>query len=343
MIAIVIAAHGGREQLELRQVTRPTPGPGEVLVELRAASVNHLDLWVRRGIPGVKYPLPLIPGCDGAGLVVELGPGVDDLARGTRVVLQPGISCGTCDRCLAGRDNQCRDYGILGEHRNGTDAQFICVPRANVVPISEKLTFEEAAAFPLVFLTAWHMAVARARIQPGELVLVHAGGSGVGSAAIQIARLLGARVFTTVGSADKATRVRKLGAEHVILYRDTNFADEIRKLTGKRGVDVILDHIGTDTWEGNIKSLTQGGRLVVCGATSGHEATTPLRYLFFKNLSILGSTMGSKSELIQVAQLVDRGALRPVVDSVLPLADVAQAHELLESRQTFGKIVLRIT
>jgi NADPH:quinone reductase-like Zn-dependent oxidoreductase len=256
--------------------------------------------------------------------------------------LQPGVSCGRCAECLAGDDNLCRSYGILGEALDGTDAALVAVPAANVMPIGSGLSFEAAAAFPLVFLTAWHMAVSRAQIRPGETVLVHAGASGVGSAAIQIARLLQARVLTTVGSAAKVERVRELGADEVILYRDTDVAAEVRRLTEKRGVDVILDHVGLDTWEGNWRSLARGGRVVVCGATSGHEVPTNLRLLFFKSLSLLGSTMGSKSELLRVLTLIEQGRLRPVVDRVLPFAEIARAHELLESRAVVGKIVLAL-
>ena len=340
MLAFQIDRFGAAPKL--RQVSVPKPGPGEVRVDLHAASLNHLDIWVRRGVEGVRYPLPLIPGCDGAGVVAALGAGVDDLELGTRVLLAPGIACGHCETCSAGRDNECRHYGILGEHRNGTNAEAIVVPRANAIPIPQALAFEDAAALPLAFLTAWHMAVARARIQPGDDVLVHAGASGVGSCAIQIARSLRARVITTVGSEAKANLVRSLGAEHVILYRETDFADAVRDLTEKRGVDVILDHVGADTWEGNVRSLTRGGRLVVCGSTSGHLVTANLRFLFFKNLAFLGSTMGSRSELLRVLRLVERGVLRPVVDRILPLDEVARAHELLESRRALGKLVLQI-
>ena len=342
MKAVVIESHGGLEALEMRDVPRPQPGPGEVLVELHAAALNHLDVWVRRGVEGVRYPLPLVPGCDGAGVVAALGDGVSDLQLGTRVLLAPGVSCGHCEMCSAGRDNECRHYGILGEHRDGTHAEYIAVPRANAIPIPSALSFTDAAALPLAFLTAWHMAVVRAAIQPGDDVLVHAGASGVGSCAIQIARALRARVITTVGSEEKADLVRGLGAEHVVLYRQTDFAQAVRDLTGKRGVDVILDHVGADTWEGNVRSLTRGGRLVVCGSTSGHLVPTNLRFLFFKNLSFLGSTMGSRSELLRVMRLVERGVLRPVVDRVLPLHDVARAHERLESRRALGKLVLQI-
>jgi NADPH:quinone reductase-like Zn-dependent oxidoreductase len=342
MRAVVVREHGGVEKLEIATLPDPDPGPGEIRVALATAALNHLDLWVRRGIAGVKYPLPLVPGCDGAGVVSALGPGVDGPPPGTRVALQPGLSCGRCAACLGGMDMLCRRYGILGETRNGTEAEFVCVPAANVMPISDALTFEAAAAFPLVFLTAWHMAVERARVQPADTVLVHAGASGVGSAAIQIAKSLQARVFATVGSAAKVDAVRRLGADEVIVYRDADFASEVWRLSAKRGVDVILDHVGADTWEGNLRSLAPGGRLVVCGATSGFEVPTNLRRVYFKNLAILGSTMGSKAALLRVLALVEAGALQPVVDRVLSLEQVAEGHRLLESRAVVGKVVLRI-
>jgi NADPH:quinone reductase-like Zn-dependent oxidoreductase len=338
--AIVIRRHGGLDCLEWTECPTPSPNAGEILVEIKAASINHLDTWVRRGIPGVKYPLPLIPGCDGAGIVAALGAGVTGPAPGTRVALQPGVACGRCRACLSGDDFLCREYGILGEHRDGTHAEFIAVPAANVMPIQDSLSFEAAAAFPLVFLTAWHMAVTRARLQPGETVLIQAGASGVGSAAIQIAKLHRARVLTTVGSPDKIEPVRALGADEVILYREADFAAEARRLTGKRGVDAVLDHVGVETWEGNIRALATGGRLVVCGATSGYQAQTNLRLLFFKNLSLLGSTMGSKAELLRVLGLMESGDLRPVIDRVLPMSEVAEGHRRLEARTVVGKIVI---
>lgn len=342
MKAVVISEHGGLDRLQHVERPVPAPGPGEVLVEVKAVSLNHLDTWVRRGISGVQFPLPLVPGCDGAGVVAALGAGVSGPPVGTRVALQPGVSCERCAACLSGDDFLCRHYGMLGEHRDGTNAQFIAVPASSLIPISDGLPFETAACIPVAFLTAWHMVVARARVQPGDTVLVHAGASGVGIAAIQIARLFHARVFTTVGAPGKVQAVRDLGAEEVILYRDADFASEARRLTGKRGVDVILDHVGTDTWEGNLRALAAGGRLVTCGATGGHEAKTNLRILFFKNISLLGSTMGSKAELLRVFPLVESGVLRPVIDRVLPIAQVAQGHQLLEDRHVTGKIVLTL-
>ena len=342
MRAVVIREHGDVDRLEIVSRPDPEPGPGEVRVALRTAALNHLDTWLRRGIPGVQYPLPIIPGCDGAGVVSALGPGVDGPAPGTRVALQPGVSCGRCGACLSGQDPLCRRYGILGETRDGTNAEFICVPAANVLPIADHLGFEEAAAFPLVFLTAWHMAVERARIQPGDTVLVHAAVSGVGSAAVQIAKMLQARVLATVGAASKVESARRLGADEVLLYRDTDWVAETRRLTAKRGVDVVLDHVGGETWGGNLRSLATGGRLVVCGATSGHEVATNLRLVFFKNLSILGSTMGSKAVLWRLLPLVESGVLRPLIDRVLPLERVADAHRAIENRAVTGKMVLRI-
>ena len=279
MRAIVIHEHGDRSRLREEDRPLPEPGPGEARVRLRAAALNHLDVWVRKGVPGVRYPLPLIPGCDGAGLVDAVGEGVD-LEPGLACVLAPGISCGRCVSCAAGDDHLCRSYGILGEHRDGTCAEFITVPAANVLPKPESLSFEEAAAVPLVFLTAWHMVVVRAQVRPGETVLVHAAGSGVSSAAIQIADFLGARVLVTAGSGEKLDKAAELGAEAGINYREEDFTDAIRRLTGKRGVDVIVDHVGAPTWEGNIKSLARGGRpstaptharAVVAGVTTPSE------------------------------------------------------------------------
>jgi NADPH:quinone reductase-like Zn-dependent oxidoreductase len=250
------------------------------------------------------------------------------------------VSCGVCEPCARGDDNLCRYYGILGETRDGTCADFIVVPAANVLPKPESISFEEAAAIPLPFLTAWHMLRRRAHLEPGETILIHAAGSGVSTAGIQIADLLGARIFVTAGSDEKLARAREMGAEAGINYRTADFAAEVRRLTGKRGVDVVFDHVGADTWEGNIRSLAKGGRLVFCGNTSGTKGTTSLPHVFFKSLSLLGSTMGSRSEVFEILRLVKRGILAPVIDRVLPLAEVAEGHRVLEERQAFGRVVL---
>jgi len=340
MKAVLIPRHGGEEVLEIADLPKPRPGPGEVLVQVKAAGVNHLDTWVRRGLPGITLPLPMIPGSDAAGLVAEVGPGVAGVAAGDRVFVSPGYSCERCVECYAGREPLCRDYGLLGEHRNGTQAEYIALRATHVMPLPDPLSFEQGAAFPLVFLTAWHMLVGRAAVQPGEDVLVHAGGGGVGSAAIQIAKLCGARVLTTVGSDDKAEKARALGADLVINYRSEDFLAQVKKTTGKRGVDVVIDSIGQETWEGSIQALARGGRLVTCGATTGYRGSTDLRFVFFKGLSILGSTTGSRSDLLRIARLVGDGRLRPVVDRVLPLERVADAHRAVAGRTLFGKIIL---
>ncbi len=340
MQAVLIEEHGGPDALRIVERPDPEPGPGEVRVRVRAAALNHLDVWVRKGIPGVRYPLPLIPGCDGAGLVDRLGPGVNHLEIGSACVLAPGVSCGTCEPCARGDDHLCRHYGILGENRDGTCADFIVVPAENVLPKPEKLSFEEAAALGLPFLTAWHMLMVRAALRPGETVLIHAAGSGVSTAGIQIADMLGARIIVTAGSDQKLERAKEMGAEAGINYRTQDFAGEIRGLTGKRGVDVIFDHVGQDTWEGNIKSLTRGGRLVFCGNTSGTEAVTSLPRVFFKSLSLLGSTMGSRSELHEILRLVERETLQPVIHEVLPMSKVGEGHRMLEAREVFGRVVL---
>jgi NADPH:quinone reductase-like Zn-dependent oxidoreductase len=340
MKAVLIRRHGGYEALEIAEIPPPIAGPGEVLVRVRAAGMNHLDTWVRRGMPGVVVPLPMIPGSDAAGEIVALGPGVQGVAVGDRVFVSPGFSCGRCVACLSGEEPLCKDYGILGEHRNGTQAELIALPAASVLPLHEGLSFEEGAAFPLVFLTAWHMLVTRARVRVGEDVLVHAAGSGVGTAAVQIAKLHGARVLATVGSDDKAAKVRALGADEAINYRTSDFQEETRRLTGRRGVDVVAESVGQETWAGSLRSLARGGRLVTCGSTSGYEAKTDLRHVFFKGLSILGSTMGSRGELLRLARFIGERRLRPVIDRVLPLERVAEGHRAMAERSLFGKIVL---
>jgi NADPH:quinone reductase-like Zn-dependent oxidoreductase len=337
---VIIHEHGGLDALVVEERPDREPAPGEVRVRIRAAALNHLDLWVRKGVPGVRYPLPIIPGCDGSGIVDRVGEGVTGIEPGSACVIAPGVSCGRCEACSRGEDHLCRWYGILGEHRDGTCADLITLPARNILPKPENLSFEEAAAFGLSFLTAWHMVFERARLRPGETVLIHAAGSGVSTAALQMADLLGARILATAGSDEKLTRARDLGARETINYRTTDFAAEVRRLTGKRGADVILDHVGRDTWNGNIRSLAKGGRLVICGNTSGREAVTSLPHVFFKNLSLLGSTMGSRAELYEVIRLLEGEILTPVVDRVLPMAEIREAHRVLEDREVFGKVVV---
>jgi NADPH:quinone reductase-like Zn-dependent oxidoreductase len=340
MDAVVLREHGGPEVLRRERIARPDAGPGQVRVQIGAVALNHMDLWVRRGGPAFKLEYPHRLGCDIAGTIDQLGDGVTDLRAGARVVVQPGLSCGHCAQCLGGRDNLCRDYKILGENAQGGYAQWIVVPRVNVAPAPAALSDPEAASVILPFLTAWQMVVRKAQVSPGDTVLVQGAGSGVGVAALQIAKLYGARVIATVGSDDKAARAQALGADEVVNYRTTDFVAAARAATGKRGVDVVIEHVGGDTFVGSIKAVRSGGRIVTCGATSGFTPQIDLRHVFFRQIEILGSTMGSKKDLLRVLDHVNAGRLKPVVHQVLPLADAAAAHRILEERAAFGKVVL---
>jgi NADPH:quinone reductase-like Zn-dependent oxidoreductase len=338
--AIVLREHGGPEVLHAARLPMPQPGPGEVRVEVRAVALNHLDLWVRRGGPAFRLEYPHRLGSDIAGVVDAVGPGVDEALVGRRTIVNPGLSCGACRDCLGGADNLCRGYRILGENAQGGYATHLVVPRANLAPYPGELSFPEAAASILPFLTAWQMLVRKARVAPGETVLVHGAGAGVGVAAIQVARLLGARVIATAGSPEKLARARELGADEGIDYRAQDFVAEVRRLTERRGVDVVFEHVGGDTFAASLRALRNGGRLVTCGATAGATPQIDLRHVFFRQLEILGSTMGPKGDLFTIAGHVAAGRLRPVVHAVLPLAEAAEAHRLLEARAVFGKLVL---
>jgi NADPH:quinone reductase-like Zn-dependent oxidoreductase len=340
MQAARIHAHGPPEVLRVEDVPEPVPAPGEVLVRVLGVSVNHLDLFVRRGMPGVTIPLPRILGCDATGEVVALGQEVLDLAVGTRVLLEPGFSSGLSAADRAGNDHLSDDYGIRGEHSDGFDCELVALPRRFCLPLAPELDPVAVAALPLVFLTAFGLLVTRARLARGESVLVLAGASGVGSAAIQIARDLGARVFATAGSAAKRELCLSLGAEAVFDHARADWGKELKRLTGGRGVDVVVEHVGPATWETSMRCLARNGRLVTCGGTSGPSVTLQLPHLFIKNLSVLGSTMGPRNALPGILAKVQSGAYRPVLDRVLPLSSVAEAHALLEERAVAGKIVL---
>ncbi len=340
MKAIAIRRHGGPEVLELIELPTPTPRAQEVRVRVKAVALNHLDIWVRKGWPGLKLPLPHVLGSDVAGAIDALGAEVTGLKVGDEVVVNPGVSCGACEKCLSGNDVLCRRYQIIGEDIAGGYAEFVCVPRQNVLPKPAALSFEQAACLPLTFLTAWHMLVGRAQLQPGETVLIHAAGSGVGSAAVQIAKVVGAKVIATASTQAKLDKARALGADVLVNYTTHDFLDEVKKATNRKLVDVVFEHVGATTWEKSIACLPKGGRLVTCGATTGHDVQIDLRTLFYKSISLLGSTMGSKAELFRVLELVERGRLVPVLDRVMPLEKAAEAHGLLSDRQTFGNVVL---
>ena len=335
-------AHGGPEVLQAEDFPDAVARPGEVLVRVRACALNHLDLWTRKGGAGKSPAFPHILGCDIAGEIAALPEPVAGLAVGQRVMLSPGTSCGRCRMCLSGEDSSCREYRILGAQVHGGYAELVRCPAANVIAIPDDVAFPDAAAFPLVFLTAWRMLVKRAQLARGEDVLIWAAGSGVGMAAIQIAKILGARVIATGGSAEKLDKARSLGADETIDHHAQDVAAEVRRLTGKKGVEVVVEHTGQETWARSILSMAHRGRLVTCGATTGPEGATDLRHLFAKQLTLMGSYMGSKADLLEAAPLFFDGRLRPVVHAVLPLADAARAHEMMEASRHFGKIVLNV-
>jgi NADPH:quinone reductase-like Zn-dependent oxidoreductase len=342
MKAIVFHQHGGPDVLNYEDAPEPALRANDVLVRVKACALNHLDLWVRRGLPNVPIPLPHIPGSDIAGEIAKIGVDVTNVRVGQKVVLAPLVSCGKCPACLAGLDNYCRQATNLGYMIDGGCAEFVRAPEVNCLPYPENLKWEEAAAIPLVFQTAWHMLITRAQLQPGEDVLILGAGSGVGSASIQIARFFGARVIVTAGSDEKLSKAKELGADHLINHKTQKIRDEVRRITNKRGVNVVFEHVGTATWEDSFSSLAPAGRLVTCGATTGFDAKVDLRFLFSRQLSLLGSYMGTKSELHTVMKLVAAGKFKPVVDRVFPLAEAATAHAYLESGSQFGKVVLSV-
>ena len=333
MKAVRFHEHGGPEVLRYEDAPDPQPAEGRAIVRVRACALNHLDLWERRGLDRMKLPLPHISGADVAGEVLETGQ---------RVMLQPGLRCGACAACHRGDDNHCVRYDVLGLRSDGGYAELISVPLENLILIPAALDFIPAAAFPLTFLTAWHMLVTRGRLGEGDVVLVLAGGSGVGQAAIQLARHFGARVFAT-SAPEKAQRTRALGAEQVFDHYSVDFSKEVRRLTDGRGVDIVVEHVGEATWDRSVRALATGGRLVTCGATTGFAASLDLRHLFARQLSLLGCYMGRFAELDSAAQLLFDGRVTPVIDEVFPLERAADAQRRLENKGQFGKVVLQVS
>lgn len=340
MRAVTFSEFGDVNVLKYGEAPTPSAGPGEVVVNLKAAAMNHLDLWVRSGAREKNIPLPHILGCDGAGVISEIGLGVEYFKLGDRVLISPGLSCGHCDKCIDGRDNLCREYRVLGVREDGTYADYVKLPALNVVPIPDGVDFNSAAAFPLVFLTAWHMLVTLAKIRPGETVLIHGAGSGVGSAAIQIAKLFGAHIITTAGHEEKLLRAKKLGADEIINYNEKDFVEEVKRLTEKQGVDIVFEHVGGEVLEKSLTIISKGGRLVTCGATTEYLCKVDVRYLYSRHLTLYGSFMGTKNELREVVKFLANGTLKPVIDKVFHLKDVREAHKRMEERKNFGKIVL---
>ena len=340
MKAVIFRQHGGPDMLEYVDVPDPHPGAGQILVRVKACGINYLDLWARQGIAAYTITLPHISGADVAGIVEQVGPGVTRVRPGDQVVLEPGLSCGLCDWCRTGVESRCVAYGIRGAATDGGYAELTLADADHAMPIPTGVSFEEAAAFPLVFLTAWHMLIGRARLQAGETVLVHAAGSGVGHAAVQIAKHLGACVYATVGADWKVPKAKALGADAVIHAQQEPLEPRIKTLTHGRGIDVVVEHVGPQTWESSVRLLAKGGRLVTCGATTGPSVPLDLRYVFSRQLTILGSMMGNRAELRTVRELIGARKLRPIVDTVLPLQEARAAQERLLRRDVFGKLVL---
>lgn len=339
MRAAIFHENGGPEVIQIEDVERPVPGTGEVLVKVAAVAMNHLDLWVRRGLP-VETTMPHIGGSDIAGVVEELGSGVDGVERGARVVVNPALWCGACPACNSGREAFCWNFRLLGEHTNGGFAEYVTVPAANVYRLPDRVAFETAAALPVSYQTAWRALTTRAALQPGEDILVIGASGGTAIAAIQIARLIGARVFAVTSGARNVERVRALGADFVYDRLEADFSREVFLQTGKRGVDVVVENVGEATWKGSLRALARGGRLVTYGATTGARGETDLNLLFWKQLQIIGTTMASRDEFEEMLEAAIDGKLAPVIDRMMPLADAREAHQRLESGEHFGKIVL---
>jgi NADPH:quinone reductase-like Zn-dependent oxidoreductase len=339
MKAARIHEFGGPEVLRYEDVPDPKPRKDEVLVRVKACAMNHLDLWVRKGLPGVN--LPHILGSDVAGEIVEVGEYVTGFAPGQRVLLAPMRFCNHCAACVAGRQNECPQFTVLGNRVDGGDCELIAAPAVDVIPVPESLSFDQAASVPLVFLTAWHMLVGLANIRQGQAVLILGGSSGVGTAAIQIAKLFHATVIATAGDEHKLERVRSLGADHGINHYKQKIADEVKALTNKEGVDIVFEHVGAATWSDSIRCLKPAGKLVTCGATTGPSVGIDLRFVYSRQLQILGSYMGTMGELYEVLGHVFAGRLKPVVDRTFSLADIRAAHEYMEKSEMFGKIVLK--
>ena len=341
MWASVFHEYGGLEKLRYERIPRPAVGRDDVLIQVRATGVNAFDIMVREGSYKPNKTFPHILGEDIAGVVAGVGPEVREPFRpGQRVFVYAAVGCGRCEMCLAGSPNVCVHYQYFGAHLPGGYAQYVTVPSFNVVSMPDTISFEEGAAFVLNFLTSWHELVTRAQVRPGETVLVLAAGSGIGIAAIQILKLVGCRVIATASTEDKLRRAKALGADDLINYREQDFQKEVMRLTGKRGVDVVFENVGSTTWDQSVRSLTRGGRLVTCGGTAGYDVTMNVAHVFHKELIIIGSNHGTKRELLAMLPLLAAGKLRPIVDKVFPLKDARAAHEYIQDRRVFGKVVL---
>mgnify|MGYP000097273842 CR=1 FL=1 len=341
MHAVQYTDHGGRDVIAYDDFPDPDPGPDEALVDVKAGALNHLDIWTRGGLPGLETDLPHVPGSDAAGVVEAVGDDVTRFGPGDRVAVTAGVSCGDCEFCRAGEESMCVDFHIIGEHTQGVHSELAAVPEDNLVPVPEGVDWETAAAAPLVFQTAWRMLITRADVTAGETVLVLGASGGVGHAAVQIADFAGAEVIATASSEEKLDYAREIGADETVDYTAVDsFAEAVRERTDGRGVDVVVDHIGADTWSDSLASLAKGGRLVTCGATTGANPETEIRRIFWNQLSVLGSTMATPGEVDDVLAKVWDGTFEVRVRETLPMSETARAHELIEDREGFGKVVV---
>jgi alcohol dehydrogenase len=341
--AMVFHEHGEVDQLHLEEIPEPAIGPNDCLIRVRAAGCNYNDIWARRGLPGMKIILPHISGSDAAGEVVSVGSEVTSIKAGDRVLVHPGLSCRACEACTSGNELFCRDFKIWGFQtgpNDGAQAEFARLPAVNLVPIPTSLSFEQAASLPLVLETAWRMLVTRARIAPGDFVLIWGGAGGLGVMAVQISLLFNAQPIAVVSSDEKAALVRSLGVEHVINRKSEDVLARVREITGRRGVDIAFEHVGEATWAQSAQALKWGGTIVVCGATTGFDAPTDLRFLWNKQQNHLGSHLGTKAELLAALRFVESGQIKPVIDQVLPLAEAGLAQTRMESDQAAGKLIL---
>ncbi|MEE2876656.1 MAG: zinc-binding dehydrogenase [Candidatus Neomarinimicrobiota bacterium] len=338
MRAVRIHEHGGPDVLKWERIEMPICSDDQVLVEVRAASINHLDIWVRKGFPGIE--LPLIMGSDAAGVVAEIGANVKDWSVGDEVIIQPGLYCGDCRFCRRDRENLCITFGILGETQDGSQCSYLAIDPKNLGKKDSSISFEEAAAFPLVFLTAYTMLIRRSKIEAGETVLVLGAGSGIGSAAIQIAKHFDCTVIATAGNDEKLQLASELGADHLVNHYDEKIHEKVRTITEGWGADVVFEHVGEATWASSLRSLAHGGRLVTCGATTGPKAAVDIRHLFFKHQTIMGSTMGDATAFGELLELLENGHIRPILDRTFAMSEAAEAHHYIEEGKHFGKVVL---
>jgi NADPH:quinone reductase-like Zn-dependent oxidoreductase len=341
----IIKQHGGFNSIVFEEKPIPAPKADEVLVKVKACGLNHLDTWVRRGVPGHKFPLPLVPGSDITGVVEQVGPeaklNAPDIKPGSRIIINPGVHCGVCNECKAGKDHLCAKWGLLGETRDGGCQEYISVPGQLVHTLPSNLTFEQGACIPIAYVTAWQMLVGKAKVQQGETILIHAAGSGVSVACIQIARKFGLQIYVTSTSDDKLQHARNLGAHRFINSKKEPFREAVKNLTAKQGVDVVVDHIGGEFFMDSIRCLKRGGRLVSCGATAGSELNVDWKHVFFKNLALLGSTYGPEKDFVEVLGAFQKGQLSPIVDQIIRLEELPKGHEWIETRKVFGKVVVK--